>query len=197
MVRIVMALVLAFGCSTVAFANPLHDAARGGDVERIRGLIDNDAELNVLGDTGETPLTIAILHGHSGVVDLLIEKGADIRARNGGGFTGLHAAAYVGDVRTATKLLRQGANIDDQENKAGVTPLSVSAEEGHVGVARVLIEHGANLEAGERNGFTPLSRALWRDQSEVVSLLQQAGAKCQSVNILGKAAHAQCVAGTR
>ena len=196
MFRIAVALVFFLGGNTVAFAEPLHDAARDGDVEKVSGLIDEGVAMDTPGDNGETPLILAILGGQPAVVDLLIEKGADIRARNSGGFTALHAAAYVGDVDAAGKLLGNGANVDDQENKAGVTPLSVAAEEGHVEMARVLVEHGANIEAGERNGYTPLSRALWRDQKEVVSLLQRSGAACQPAEILGKPVHSRCVAGS-
>lgn len=195
MFRIALALVFFLSGHTIAFANPLHDAARDGDVEKVSGLIDEGVAMDILGDHGETPLILAILGGQPAVVGLLIEKGAGIRARNSGGFTALHAAAYVGDVDTAGKLLGKGASINDRENKAGVTPLSVAAEEGHVGMARILVEHGADLEAGERNGYTPLSRALWRDQKEVVSLLQQSGAACQPVEILGKPVHSRCVAG--
>ena len=196
MFRTALALVFFLSGHTIAFANPLHDAARDGDVEKVSGLIDQGVAMDVPGDNGETPLILAILGGQPAVVDLLIEKGADLRARNSGGFTALHAAAYVGDVDTASKLLGKGAIVNDQENKAEVTPLSVAAEEGHVEMARVLVEHGADLEAVERNGYTPLSRALWRDQKEVVALLQQSGAACQPIGILGGAVHSRCVAGT-
>ena len=194
MFRIAAALVFFLSAGTIAFANPLHDAARDGDVEKVSGLIDEGAAMDVPGETGETPLILAILGGHPAVADLLIEKGADIGARNRGGFTALHAAAYISDIDTARKLLGKGANLNDQANKAGVTPLSVAAEEGQVRMARILVEHGADLEAGERNGYTPLSRALWRDQKEVVSLLRQSGATCQPAEILGKPVHARCVA---
>jgi ankyrin repeat protein len=196
MIGIAMALVLFLGGSASAFAGPVHDAARDGDSEKLSRLIAEGAELNRPGDDGETPLILAILQGHAATIELLVEQGADIHARNDGGFTPLHAAAYVGDVATAEQLLARGVNIDDQQNKAGVSALSVAAEQGQVAVARILVEQGANLEAGEVNGYTPLSRALWRQQEEVVSLLQQAGAACQPVEILGKPYHDRCVAGT-
>jgi ankyrin repeat protein len=173
----------------------MHDAAHDGDLEAVRALVAEDAGLDSPGDNGETPLILAILEGHAAVAEVLVEQGADIHARNEGGFTPLHAAAYVGDVAVAEQLLAKGADVDDQQNKAGVSPLSVAAEQGRVAVAHLLIERGANLEAGELNGYTPLSRALWREQNEVVSLLQQSGATCQSIEILGPA-HARCVAGT-
>ncbi len=195
MIRIAIALFLLFVSSTVAFAGPLHEATRDGDLEQVRALIDAGADLDVRGDNGETPLNIAILEGQVLVASLLIDRGADIQARNKGGFTPLHAAAYANVVEIAEKLLSRGADVKDQMNKAGVTPLSVASEEGHPGLVKVLIDHGADLEAGERNGYTPLTRALWRGQKEVVALLQRSGAKCQSVEILEEPAYSECVAG--
>ncbi len=195
MIRIAIALCLFLVSNTVAFAGPLHEATRDGDVEQVRALIDAGADLDEQGDNGETALNTAILEGHVAVAVLLIDRGANIGARNKGGFTALHAAAYVNAVEIAERLLDRGADVNDQQNKAGGTALSVASEEGHAGVAKVLITHGADLEAGERNGYTPLTRALWRGQKEVVALLQRSGAKCQPVEILEEPAYSECVAG--
>ncbi len=195
MIRIAIALFLFLVSSTVAFAEPLHEATRDGDLEQVRALIDAGADLDAQRDNGETPLITAIIGGHVLVASLLIDRGADIQARNKGGFTPLHAAAYANAIEIAEKLLSRGADVKDQMNKAGVTALSVASEEGHPGLVKVLIDHGADLEAGERNGYTPLTRALWRGQKEVVALLQRSGAKCQPVEILEEPAYSECVAG--
>ncbi len=195
MIRIAIALFLFLASSTVAFAGPLHEATRDGDREQVRALIDAGADLDAQGDNGETPLITAIIGGHVLVASLLIDRGAGIQARNKGGFTPLHAAAYANAVEIAGQLLSRGADVKDQMNQAGVTPLSVASEEGHPGLVKVLIDHGADLEAGERNGYTPLTRALWRGQKEVVALLQKSGAKCQPVEILEEPAYSECVAG--
>ena len=194
MIRIATALFLFLAGSAVAFAGPLHEATRDGDLEQVRALIDAGADLDAQGDNGETPLNTAILEGHVLVASLLIDRGADIQARNKGGFTPLHAAAYANAIEIAKKLLSRGADVKDQMNKAGVTPLSVASEEGHPGLVKVLIDQGADLEAGERNGYTPLTRALWRCHKEVVALLQRSGAKCQPVEILEEPAYSECVA---
>jgi ankyrin repeat protein len=195
MIKFSIAFILFLASSTVAFAGSLHEATRDGDREQIRALIDAGADLDVQGDNGETPLIAAIIEGHELVATLLIDRGADIQARNKGGFTPLHAAAYVNAVEIAEQLLSRGADVKDQMNKAGVTPLSVASEEGHPGLVKVLIDHGADLEAAEMNGYTPLTRALWRGQKEVVALLQRSGAKCQPVEVLEEPAYSECVAG--
>jgi ankyrin repeat protein len=195
MIRIATALILFLSSSTVAFAGPLHEATRNGNREQVRSLIDAGADLDAQGDNGETPLITAIIEGHVLVASLLIDRGADIQARNKGGFTPLHAAAYANAVDIAEQLLDRGADVKDQMNKAGVTPLSVASEEGHPGLVKVLIDHGADLEVEEQNGYTPLTRALWRGRKEVVVLLQKSGAKCQSVEILEGPAYSECIAG--
>ena len=100
------------------------------------------------------------------------------------------AASRAEDAKTSKPL-----SDNFPPDKAGVTPLSVASEEGHPGLVKVLIDHGADLEAGERNGYTPLTRALWRGQKEVVALLQKSGAKCQPVAVLEEPAYSECVAG--
>ena len=195
MIKISIAFILFLAGSTVAFAGPLHEATRDGDLAQVRALIDAGADLDAQGDNGETPLITAITGGHVLVTSLLIDRGADIQARNKGGFTPLHAAAYANLAEIAEKLLDRGADIKDQMNKAGVTPLSVASEEGHPDLVKVLIVHGADLEVAEMNGYTPLTRALWRSQKEVVALLQRSGAKCQPVEILEEPAYSECVAG--
>lgn len=193
--RLAAGSVLFLAASLSSNAGPLHHAARDGDVAEAKAEIDSGAEINGLDENGETPLTLAILNGQSAATAFLLERGADIEARNRGGFTPLHAAAYVDDVDAAERLLAKGADVGDRRNKAGVSPLSVAAEQGHVAVARVLIERGADLEAGDQNGYTALSRALWRGQENVVVLLQESGAMCQPEEILGEPVHSECVAG--
>ena len=64
--------------------------------------------------------------------ELLLSKGADVMARNSGGFTPLHAAAFSGSLPIAKLLLEKGAVLEDAANKSGVTPLIVAGEENHV-----------------------------------------------------------------
>ncbi|MGO6908614.1 ankyrin repeat domain-containing protein, partial [Rhizobium ruizarguesonis] len=87
---------------------------------------------------------------------------ADVTARNSGGFTPLHAAAYAGSAAIARQLLAKGASLDDAANKAGVTPLMVAGEQNHLDVAELLIAEGADPSHPEIHGYLPITRALWK-----------------------------------
>jgi uncharacterized protein len=192
MIQIALAVFVLFTGS--AFAGPLHDAAREGNLEKVRALIDEGAEIDEQSNRGETPLILATLAGRKEVVELLIEKGADIDGRNAGGFTPLHAAAYAGDAAITELLIAKGANINDAQNKAGVTPLFPAIEEDHKEVAELLIAEGADLGLKERHGFTALTRSLFKGNEDMVILLRAHGAECQGPDVMGEAAHQACLA---
>ena len=67
-------------------------AARSGDVESARALLDGGANANDALDNGLSALTLATTRGHVPVAVLLLERGADPDA-NGSGFAALHWAA--------------------------------------------------------------------------------------------------------
>lgn len=193
MIGIVAALVLIFGGSTLVVAEPLHDAARAGDLEKARALIDEGAPIDAQGDRGETPLILAILAGNNEVAELLLEQSAAIDGRNVGGFTPLHAAAYAGDAAIAQRLLDRGADVNDADNKAGVTPLFPAIEEEHAAVAELLIARGADLSLMERHNYTPLTRALLKGHTAMMALLREHEAECQSPLVVGLSLHQACL----
>ena len=56
--------------------NPLHAAAKTGDIDAMTQLLDDGAEVDRANEKGRTPLWIACLKGHVEVARLLLEKGA-------------------------------------------------------------------------------------------------------------------------
>jgi ankyrin repeat protein len=59
---------------------PIHHAARNGDTEIVRLLIDFGANANVTNNRGHTVLYCAGGHGHLATLQLLLENGADCDA---------------------------------------------------------------------------------------------------------------------
>ena len=64
-------------------------------------------------------LSIAALMGHTEVVALLLENGADVNAKSRDGGTALHAAAFLGRAETAKLLLEKGADTTLRNNMGG------------------------------------------------------------------------------
>ena len=60
--------------------NPLI-AAKMGDLETARRLIEEGADVNATYGFSETPLIFASEHGNLEMVSLILEKGADVNAR--------------------------------------------------------------------------------------------------------------------
>jgi ankyrin len=102
----------------------------------------------------QTPLMMAAALGHAGIERMLIERGADARARSKGGFTPLHFAARSGIVGAGEILVASGANVNESASD-GSTPLLVATVRGHVDFALWLLERGASPNAAGP-GYTPL-----------------------------------------
>ena len=61
---------------------PLHLAARRGEQEVLRHLLDYGADIDAQDVHGDTALSWARLAGHQKVVDLLLERGADAKVND-------------------------------------------------------------------------------------------------------------------
>ena len=108
-----IAAVLLVGGGEVS--NPEADRAlfdalkRRGNIEAVKQAIADGADLNAMGDEGETPLHQAALGGHKEVAELLIVKGADLNAKSYGE-TPLDLAIRLGQTETAELLRKHGGN---------------------------------------------------------------------------------------
>jgi hypothetical protein len=87
-------------------------AAGGGQVEIVAALLARQADWRLRARTGATPLTAAISMRHAGVVEQLLNAGADPDQTLPGGVTPLMLAAALGQTEIAGRLLAQGARAD-------------------------------------------------------------------------------------
>ena len=93
-------------------------------------------------ELGVQPLHSAAAGRHLEVCRLLLAAGADVNARQAGGFAPLHAAAQNGDPELVELLL--SARADPlAATDAGDTPATTAEAAGHVDVARRLREMAA------------------------------------------------------
>ena len=195
MIRIAVFAALIFATAGAAAGQTLFDAIASKDKSAVERLLAAGAEVDGRGPGDkQTPLIAAALAGDAEIAALLLAKGADIMARNVGGFTPLHAAAYAGSMPVAELLLEKGAKLEDDENKARVSPLMVAGEEHHLKLAEFFIARGADVNHAEIHGFMPVSRALWKRNDDVVRLLKRHGATCQEPPVKSDADYERCLA---
>jgi ankyrin repeat protein len=163
----------------------LFDAIAAGDKTAVEQALTNGASVDSRARDQATPLIAAALGDQLAISELLLSEGADVMARNSGGFTPLHAAAFSGSLPIAKLLLERGAVLEDAANKAGVTPLMVAGEENHVELAEFFIAKGADVNHAEVHGYTPITRAFWKDNKDIIRLFRRHGATCQDAKVLG------------
>ncbi|RYP60841.1 hypothetical protein DL770_009919 [Monosporascus sp. CRB-9-2] len=135
---------------------------------------------------GQAPLSWAAGEGHELVVRLLVEKGADIEAKDGYGRTPLSWAAGNGHEAVVRMLVEKGADIEAKDGY-GQTPLSWAAGNGHEAVMGMLVEKGAAIEAKDKeHGRTPLWWAAEYGHEAVVRMLVEKGADIEAKDRKGQ-----------
>lgn len=168
---------------------PLMTASRAGSVGAVKALLARGADVQSHETAdGQTALMWAVAEQHSEVVRLLVEAGADIRARSSvrhrenttvgmvdeGGYTPLLFAARQGDLASAQLLLTAGADANDTA-PLGTSALVVAAHSGHGTLAAFLLQKGADPNAAGA-GYTALHVAIVRGDLDLVKALLAHGA---------------------
>jgi ankyrin repeat protein len=122
-------------------ATPFFMAARGGDIELMRLLVELGADPKLPNEDGTTPLMVAAGVGtHSPgedagtppealeAVKLALELGNDVNAVDKNGNTAMHGAAFKQLPEVVTLLDQKGAEINvwNKKNVSGWTPLRIA-----------------------------------------------------------------------
>jgi ankyrin repeat protein len=154
---------------------PLVDAARTGDTETLRALLQKKADVNATEGDGATALHWASYRDDVESARMLLRAGAKVNAANDLGATPLWAACLNGSEPMVRLLLDSGAN-PNAALLLGETPLMVAARAGKPGVAELLIAKDANINAHGARGQTALMWAVAQKHPEVVKVLLAHGA---------------------
>ncbi len=98
----------------------LHEAAKGDDIEKMRGLIEQGQPVNAL-DTrfGLTPLHFAVRNGHMAAAKLLIDHGASLFQPSAQGITPLDWTSEYLSIEQRETLLRHADEHRTIEDNQG------------------------------------------------------------------------------
>jgi len=164
---------------------PLFAAARSGDKDGLRLLIDQGLDVNVRDASGWTPLHHAAQQGHVDVCALLISKGADFNARDAKEWRPLHRAAGGGHIAVVELLLDKGAHLE-AGNKWGDTALRLAIPNNQKDVVELLVSKGADINAKFGDDYTPLFYATGRSvRKDIAEFLIAKGADVNVRSVCG------------
>lgn len=131
---------------------------------------------------GATPLILASYLGYTDIVNALIEKGVDVKAKDDvDGCMAIHLAAANGKNEVIDILLdKDASNINDVDNK-GNTPLHWASMKDRADTVSLLIENGADIEAKDIDNWTALHYAAAFASLQTVEALVDNGADKNSL----------------
>lgn len=144
---------------------------------------------------------IAALKGdHVEIIELLLEKGIDIYARDKEGRQAIHEAVRIGNIEIIKLLLQRGLDINSVDS-ANNTPMHVllgdyfnyfpdiSADEYRLYFRKLLdllLEKGANIHALDNKKNTPLHMAAERGKLDAIEWLIEKGAEIDALDEQGR-----------
>lgn len=106
------------GEHTESVENPLHEAAKRGNIGFLQDCLQNKVSVNGLDKAGATPLHWAAQGGHTECVKILLaQPRIQISVQNKLGDTPLHSASWKGHPDIVELLLEKGARTDVQNNE--------------------------------------------------------------------------------
>ncbi len=218
--RLAVVAVLALSCGAFAFGGPIHDAARKGDANKVKALLQQDPKLlNDKDNNGDTPLHVAALHGQVAAVQALLDAGADVNAKNNygpftpgdlwdkvlssnnhqdpvgvltvhgddtrymqNGYMPLHLAVFsIKHKQIVEMLVNKGADVNAQP-ASGATPLFFAVIRDQKDDVQFLLDHGANVNLPDAYGDTCLDMALRLQYGSVIQILLDKGADINAVD---------------
>eukprot|EP00210_Caulerpa_lentillifera_P005472 g5232.t1 len=162
----------------------LLDAAAKGDLQQLKDLLEEGADINVFGDEGLTPLLFATKNGHVSCVNLLVFRKARINlASCPERISAIHYASIGPSRQLLEFLISNRANVNAHD-ETGQTPLHYACHRGSSITVATLLSHGADIHANDKYGRTPLLMAASKNNYEAVALLlrNQAYPSCAAAN---------------
>lgn len=162
----------------------LHCAARHGQLEIVKLLVERGAEVYSNPMNSYPPVFVAARPGSQHIVDYFLQE----IPHKADGTQKLGATINIAAREGWTEIVREHIELDPlsvhQRGWIGDTPLHWSSHNGHTDIVTMLLEAGADIEADEINcyGGKPLH---WASEHEphIVKLLLERGANVNSVNM--------------
>ncbi len=167
-------------------------AAARGNCPMCALLLRLGADLNVVSDSGYTPLMWSLVNGSSeDAAELLLKAGAnpdpdaESKIAISTSTTPLILASTNGMTAIVKALLKRNVAVDKTDGD-GWTALKRASNEGHEEVLALLLKAGASPDIADHEGWTALINAAGKGQVEVCKALLKAGADVNATGARGR-----------
>ncbi|CAI5673336.1 unnamed protein product [Oreochromis niloticus] len=183
---------------------PLHWAVERNKVESCKALLDLGANPNILNTALLSPLHLAVSHGHSNLVGVLLSySSTDCNLKGDLGNTPLMLACSLNNCEALSILLKHGAKLC-QQNKLGHFAMHAAAFAGAKKAMEVILKAGEELGHSavchinylDKTKSSPLHLAVRGGNIETIRLCIATGAKVdQQQNDKSTPLHLACTQG--
>ena len=110
-------------------------------------------------------------------IQTALANGADVNSKDANGTTALWTAAENGHTEIVKLLLEKGADMNVKATTDSVTALMIASQNGHAEIVKLLLGKGADVNAKANDGFSAVNAAKNQGHTDIVQLLEKAGAK--------------------
>jgi ankyrin repeat protein len=177
MVRFLVVIFLSLGSYFVVSgqtpAAKIFAAVKNNDSKELKTLLDQGADPNSYDEDGDHLLMYAALYSSVACMELLVEKGCNVNAKNNLDETALMWAVH--DLEKMKLLLQHGADVNARA-KTGNTPLLIaSIGHGKYDAVKLLLDKGADASTLNNKKENALIRAALFGDTATVSLLLSKG----------------------
>jgi ankyrin repeat protein len=185
MLSVLAATLAALALAGEPASSPLWEAAKSGDLARVRQLVDAGRQAGETGGAYAQPaLAAAANEGHAAVVEFLLRKGAAPNARDKLGYPVLVYAVWSrapGAPAVIGALLRAGADpaLAGSDSKS---PPQIVAETGSVPQLQAMLDNGVAVDFRTPHQETLLAISAANGRSDAVKLLLERGAAVNAVD---------------
>ncbi|CAE7007412.1 hypothetical protein PTNB73_00048 [Pyrenophora teres f. teres] len=180
-----------FDCFPKQFT-PLHVAAYWGLHWALKIHPVNDVDINSQDSRGTSALQLAAKNGHSDVLRLLLDKGANLDTRNNRSETALHWAVRSGNMSIAELLLLKGADVMVEDSE-GWTALDWAVIGGYAELTRLLLDRCHHVDSGYSGTNKALILAAEAGTESTVQMLLDLGANVDWKDHVGSSALAWAI----
>ena len=154
-------------------SSKIFEAVKTNDLTEVRSLLHKGADPNSVDEDGDYLLMYAAMYSSVDCMQLLIEKGGNVNAKNKIDETALMWSLH--DLAKMKLLIQHGADVNAKA-KTGNTPLLIaSIGHGKYDAVRLLIDKGADVFAVNNRKENALVRASLFGDTATVSLLLNKG----------------------